>query len=119
MTRRTLALFVVLAAALGARVVAADVVEIRLHGHYYAEPATVQITVMVEPDPANRVLRVEADGDQMYRSTEVELSGDTESRLHTVEFRNLEAGDYVLRAEVLSSSKVRGVATSELMVTGK
>lgn len=119
MKRRTVALLVVLAAALVARVAAADIVEIRLHGHYFSEPATVQITVMVEPDAANRVLRVEADGDQMYRSTDVELSGNTESRVHTVEFRNLEAGAYVLRAEVLSADKVRAVATSELMVTGR
>lgn len=119
MKRWTIALLVAVAAAAGARMYAADVVEIRLNGHYYAEPATVQITVMVEPDPANRALRVEADGDQMYRSTEVELSGSDDSRLHTVEFKNLEAGAYVLRAEVLSTTKVRGVATSELMVTGK
>ncbi len=100
------------------RGIAGEVVEIRLRGHYFAEPATVQITVAVEPDQANRVLRVEADGDRLFRSTEVELSGVTDKRLHTVEFKNLPAGDYELRAEVLSQDKVRGMATQELTVTG-
>ncbi len=97
---------------------AGDVVEIRLRGHYFAEPATVQITVAVEPDAANRILRIEADGDQFYRSTEVELSGDTDKRLHTIEFKNLPAGEYELRAEVFSKDKVRGMATQDLVVAG-
>lgn len=100
------------------RAFAGDVVEIRLRGHYFSEPATVQITVAVEPDAANRVLRVEADGDRMYRSTEVTLLGDGDKRLHTVEFKNLPAGAYELRAEVLSSDRVRGMATQELLVAG-
>jgi len=100
------------------RAFAGDVVEIRLRGHYFSEPATVQITVAVEPDAANRVLRVEADGDRMYRATEVTLQGDGDKRLHTVEFKNLPAGAYELRAEVLSSDRVRGMATQELLVAG-
>jgi hypothetical protein len=116
---RTIALVAVLAAPLAAHMFAADVVQIRLAGHYFSEPATVDITVLVEPDPANRVLRVEADGDQMYRSTEFELRGGTDSRVHMVEFKDLEAGNYVLRAQVLGTDKVRGTATSELMVTGR
>jgi hypothetical protein len=118
--RRTLGLLIVVAAIVFASVVAAqDVVELRLRGHYFAEPATVDITVIVEPSPDNRVLRVEADGDRMYRSTEVELSGATDSRVHLVEFKNLEAGSYRVRAEVLSASKVRGQASSVLTVTGQ
>jgi hypothetical protein len=97
---------------------ASDVVEIRLHGRYYSEPATVQITVAVEPDHANRVLRVEADGDRMFRATEVTLSGELDKRLHVVEFKNLPAGEYELRAEVLSRDAVRGLARQEVTVSG-
>jgi hypothetical protein len=100
------------------RAFAGDVVEIRLRGHYFSEPATVQITVAVEPDAANRVLRVEADGDRLYRSTELTLQGEGDKRLHTVEFKNLPAGAYELRAEVLSTDHVRGMATQELLVAG-
>ena len=118
MKGRIIVLIVALVATAALRAVAGEVVEIRLRGHYFAEPATVQVTVAVEPDAANRVLRVEADGDRLYRSTEVELSGDADQRVHTVEFKNLPAGAYELRAEVLSSDKVRGTATQELVVSG-
>ena len=97
---------------------AADVVEIRLRGHFFTEPATLQITIAVEPDAANRTLRIEADGDKLFRSTELKLEGESDKRIHTVEFKNLPAGSYELRAEVLSQDKVRGMATQELFVSG-
>lgn len=95
-----------------------DVVEIRLRGRYFMEPATVRITVAVEPDEANRLLRIEADGDQMFRASDLTLSGANEKRIHSVEFKNLPAGDYLLRARVMSATAVRGMATQELVVTG-
>jgi hypothetical protein len=97
---------------------AADLVQIRINGHYFAEPATVQLLVSVEPDQANRTLRIEADGDRLFRSTEVNLDGLSEKRLHVVEFKNLPAGAYEVRAEVLSADTVRATATGELMVLG-
>lgn len=97
---------------------ASQVVELRLRGHYFSEPATVQMVIAVEPDAANRTLRIAADGDRMFRSTEVNLSGQSDKRLHTVEFKNLPAGEYELRAEVLSSSGVRGMDAQPLTVTG-
>ena len=97
---------------------ATDLVELRVNGHYFAEPATVQITISVEPDQANRTLRVEADGDGFFRSSEIPLEGSSEKRLHTVEFHNLPAGFYELRAEVLSVKDVRGVAVQDLEVMG-
>jgi len=100
------------------QVTAADLVAIRLNGHYYAEPATVQITVAVQPDQANRTLRVEADGDSFFRSAEVTLNGSDEKRIHVVEFRNLPAGTYEVRAEVLSSNAVRGTAVQDVEVMG-
>lgn len=97
---------------------ARDVVEIHLRGRYFMEPATVRITVEVEPDADNRTLRIAADGDDMYRASDVTLNGADEKRLHFVEFKNLLAGQYTLRAEVLATDSVRGMATQELLVTG-
>src|SRR5512138_3219002 len=83
---------VVLTAALtaltGAAGSAGEVVEIRLRGHYYTAPATVQLIIAVEPNADNRLLRVEADGDEMYCSTDLPLEGAREKRLHMVEFKN-------------------------------
>jgi hypothetical protein len=97
---------------------AREVVEIRLHGRYFIEPATVRILVAVEPDAENRALLIEADGDQLYRSSELALTGANDKRLHSIEFRNLPAGAYTLRAQVKSSHDIRGSASQDLVVTG-
>ena len=103
----------------GGSVRAGEMVEIRLRGHYYAEPATVRVTVAVEPDDHNRTLRLEADGDSMFRSSEVPLTGNGDKRLHTIEFKNLPAGVYNLRAEVLSRDAVLAMDEQELTVMGR
>ena len=115
---RRIAFIIPVAALTGVAGSAKDNVEIRLAGHFFAEPATVQLVVAIEPDAENRTLRVEADGDTMFCATEIELAGAKEQRLHTIQFKNLSAGGYTLRAEVLSNSAVRSQATQEIMVTG-
>ena len=97
---------------------AAGVVELRLHGRYFAEPATVHVTIAIEPDVQNRTLLIEADSDAMFRASEITLDGANERRIHNIEFKNLPAGNYILRAEVRSSTESRGKATQELVVTG-
>jgi len=97
---------------------AEEMVQIRLRGHYYAEPATVQITVAVEPASNNRTLVIEADGDNYFRSSALLLDGQNEKRLHSVEFKNLPAGSYTLRAQVRSSEDVLATTTQDLVVTG-
>jgi hypothetical protein len=96
---------------------AEEVVQIRLRGHYFAEPATVQITVAVEPAADHRVLRIAADGERYFRASELALEGEKGKRLHSVEFKNLPAGAYVLVAEVHSTDSVLGKATQQLVVT--
>ena len=97
---------------------AASVVEIKLSGAYFSEPATLQVTVTVERNDANRTLSIEADGEGMYTASEITLNGANEKRLHQVMFKSLKAGYYTLRAQVRSSTGVRGVATREIEVIG-
>ena len=97
---------------------AKEVVEIIVRGHFFAAPATVPITVAVEPAENNRVLVVEADSEDYYRSSAIELDGEKEKRLHSVEFKSLPAGEYVLRAQVKSKSDVLGTAVQDVVVTG-
>ena len=97
---------------------AGEVVEIRLRGRYFSEPATVQITVAIEPAKNHRALVIEADGESYFRSSSLTLAGEGEKRLHSVEFKNLPAGAYVLRAQVRSSEDVLATATQDLVVTG-
>jgi len=97
---------------------ARDVVDIVLHGKYFSEPATVRFMVSVEPDASNRTLRIEADSDDMFRASDIALNGADEKRLHAITFKNLAAGRYLLRAQVLSSRDVLGTATDDVVVTG-
>jgi hypothetical protein len=118
MSHRTAALVGLLLVAAATTPRAHSVVEIRLNGHYFIAPANVQFVVAVEPDSTNRVLRLIADGEQMYRSTDVPLSVD-DARLHRIEFKNLPAGTYNVTAQVLSSSEIRGVTSDELIIKGR
>lgn len=95
---------------------AQEVVEIRLRGRYFSEPATIRITVTVEPDAENRSLVIQADGDRLFRSSELALDGENGQRIHTVEFRNLPAGHYVVRAEVRSQAHIRGSDEQQFVV---
>ena len=97
---------------------AAGVVDITLRRAYFSEPATVQLMVAVERNDANRTLWIEADGEGMYAASEIQLNGASEKRLHQVVFKSLVAGRYTVRAEVRSSSGVRGMAAREITVIG-
>jgi hypothetical protein len=97
---------------------ARDVVDITLHGKYFSEPATVRFMVSVEPGAENRKLRIEADSTDMFRASEITLNGADEKRLHSVTFKNLAAGNYILRAQVLSTKSVLGTAEDNVVVTG-
>ena len=95
---------------------AAGVVDIQVSGVYFSEPATVRFIVAVEPDDANRTLSIEADGESMYTASEIALQGASDKRLHQITFKSLVAGRYWVRAQVRSSTGVRGVATREIVV---
>ena len=97
---------------------AKELVEIKVRGYYFAAPATVPMVVAVEPAARNRMLVVEADSDDYFRSSAIELEGENEKRLHTVEFKSLPAGTYEIRARVMSKNGVLGTAVEGLVVTG-
>ena len=111
-------LILVLAAGTSPRLPAKQLIEIRMRGFYFAAPATIPVTVAVEPGANNRSLIVEVDGDDYFRSSGKDLDGENEKRFHTLEFTNLPAGRYALRARVMSKSTVLGSAVEGLVVTG-
>lgn len=59
---------------------------------------------MVEPDARNRVLcfsAYEEDSPEPVRRTCYDLNGEASPRFHEIEWRRVDAGDYVVRAEVI------------------
>ena len=111
-------LLLVLAAGATTPGTAASVVDIKLSGAYFSEPATLRIDRDRGANDANRTLWIEADGEGMYTASEITLNGANEKRLHQVMFKSLKAGHYSVRAQVRSSTGVRGVATREIEVIG-
>lgn len=106
-------------AAGGAALRAMDPLKIQVNGRYYAEPATVDVLVAVEPSKDNRTLRVEADGLDFFRASDVTLDGETDRKYHMVMFRNIPAGDYVIRAVLLSGKRELASAQTQLLVMSK
>jgi len=111
-------LAVLIIASLAAPGSASQIVEIRLRGHYFSAPATVVINIAIEPDADNHRLVIEADSPKFFRSSKIELTGADGQRIHTVQFKNLPEGAYLLRAEVQSRTGVLGQASQELTVMG-
>ena len=97
---------------------ASEIVEIRMSGRYLAAPATMRLTVLVGPHAANRTLRVEVDGEDMFRAADVTLDGASEKRVHEIQFNAVPAGLYTLRASVHSADDVRGTAAVRVEVIG-
>lgn len=98
---------------------AQDSLRIQISGRYYAEPASVDVLVSVEPSKDNRTLRVEADGADFFRSSDLTLTGETERKYHTILFRNIPAGDYVIRAVLLNGKRELASTQAPLMVMSK
>ena len=97
---------------------AADVVALRIRGRCWTAPATVRITVVVEPNAANRTLRVEMDGDRLFRASVLTLEGAEDKRLHEIQFAGVPSGQYSIQATVLSAHDARGTAMEHVAVVG-
>jgi hypothetical protein len=74
-------------------------VTLRVYPRQAFAPATVQVTVLIEPDAHIRHLVVEAESGMFYRRTDQEL-GTNDARLHVFRWRNLPEGDYMVTATV-------------------
>jgi hypothetical protein len=79
--------------------------------------ATLRVRVRVDPDDANRALRVEADG-AMFRSSQFDLHGADDRATWTIEWRELPAGDYRITARVGRSDGSVWTATADAHLVG-
>ena len=89
---------------------AVPIVSIHLNTRFAVAPASVRVVVVVDPHSANRTLRVELDGDDMFSASDITLEGDGEKRVHEIYFKDVPAGRYSILAEVLTAREVRGSA---------
>lgn len=97
---------------------AEEALAIRVTPHTAFAPATVSVTVTVEPDADNRTLLVEDDSDQYFRSSLISLEGDQAARTYVLVFRGLPPGQHRIVAVVRGSRELRGTVRSTVTVIG-
>lgn len=109
-----LACLVAAAPPLGAK----NAVSLRVTPQMSAAPATVSITVYVEPNEKNRVLVIEDDSEAYYRSSHLELDGANAARTHALRFRGLPPGEHRVIASVHGTNGFRAVVSTTVLVVG-
>lgn len=87
-------------------------------GRIQWEPATVRLRIRVEPDKANRALAVGIDSGEFGRSSAFTLEGERAQRTVWIEYRDVPAGEYVVRAEVYRPSAEPWYASETLTIRG-
>lgn len=78
-------------------------VSIQSREAYAYEPVDWYVTIRVEPNAANRLLVVEADGTGEYRRSDYQLEGEKAATIRQVLMRTLRAGCYWFSASVYGS----------------
>lgn len=78
----------------------------------------LHMTVRVDPQDENRLLRMSLDGPLYYASTDVQLDGASSARIHDMWWRFLPPGTYTVTATVECASGKTYVERKSLRVIG-
>lgn len=97
----------------------ADQLTLRMVPRVVSAPAFLRSLVRVAPNGANRVVRVEIDSDNYYRSSDIPLEGASAPTSHFVDWKQVPAGKYDLIVSVLGTSgDARAVRRLNFQVLG-
>lgn len=96
-----------------------DLLGIHLQRTVLDAPAVLRITVTVSRRDVNRSFSVEAESASYYRRSDVPLDGGAAPRLHTIVYRGLPEGLYIIRAELSGVSKVLAFVRQRAVVRGE
>ena len=99
---------------------AADRVYIRVWPTTSMAPSHFLVRVIIDRNAANRWIKVTAQSADYFGSSEGQLDGERSSRLRVVQFREVPAGSYEVRAVVFDGNgDVTGSAQASAMVIGR
>jgi hypothetical protein len=99
---------------------AADSVHIRVWPATSMAPTSFTVRVMIERQASNRWIKVTVESESYFGSSEGQLEGERSSRLRVVQFRDVPAGTYEVRAVVLDQNgDVTGAGHTTAMVIGR
>jgi hypothetical protein len=82
-------------------------------------PSTVTIKATVTPNPANRILLIEADSGSFYRSSEVQLEGDRAPLVTELSLKDLPSGEYTVAAELRDNTGARTIVRRTVIVLAR
>jgi hypothetical protein len=93
---------------------------LRVSPRVATEPATLLVSVTVEPHADNRALQICVDSEGYYRSSLIQLDGGDAPRSTTSSFPNVPGGDHVVRAVLFGpGGKQRASDTSTVRVVSR
>jgi len=92
-------------------------VEVRLSARFALEQEIVRSLIRVAPHRNNRLLRVEIDSPDFFRSSDVQLEGELAARNHFFSWKSLPRGSYELRPRS-QGPRIRRHVTSDVVGTG-
>jgi hypothetical protein len=99
---------------------AADRVHIRVWPATSMAPTSFTVRVFIERHAENRWIKVTVESESYFGSSEGQLEGERSSRLRLVQFRDVPAGAYDVRAAVLDQhGAVIGAAQATARVIGR
>jgi hypothetical protein len=64
------------------------------------EPGLVRVMVRIAPNPDNRTLSVELDGDDYYRNSTMPIDGDSEPATRVLAYESIPSGTYTVTVKV-------------------
>jgi len=96
-----------------------DLLGIHLQRTVFDAPAVLRITVTISRRDVNRSFSVEAESSSYYRRSDVPLEGGAAPRLHTIVYRGLPEGRYIIRVELSGVSKVLALVRRQAVVRGE
>jgi hypothetical protein len=85
----------------------AEELTLRLTARFLSAPGYLRSLIRVSPNDRNRLLRVEIDSAEYYRSSEIQLDGASAPMSHWVDWKDVPAGKYSLVVSVLGASGER------------
>jgi hypothetical protein len=102
----------------GAARTAEPELEIQLRPRGASTQGFVRSLVRVLPHPENRLLRLEIDSEDYYRSSDIQLEGANAARNHSMDWSGLPAGTYKIVATVFGPDGERNREAVPFQVLG-
>src|SRR5438093_505714 len=83
--------------------------------HIAFAPSDVIVTVRLSPDASDRLLRVQIDSGEFYRSSDWTIDGAESPKVYRVAWKDIPDGEYEVRAQVGNALGVRATATDRVL----